>query len=482
MVDLSIVATTAVSGLPIWILEESRNQKKYESLVLESYTIQDGLLQSSKNNNTKTNDVTLESITPDSNNVSWPIVYMWTAILWFLTSDFLPYEWKNLETLLLITSLKVIVLILFTMPLLVLLVTNTLRIFWIWVRVVFSPFLAIYFVLGDTAPSGMKSLATSLRAEWIGNLLWLLFQPMVVVWTLGIWLVLVTSIVSMMTWWAEYAALASIGDMQLVNTPNPTMVWENVSVTVKWSLFKEVQYRSLWFFWDIILVFFVTFLLRSMVKIGSAFSSVTESVSNSIFWFGKNLAMAIPVVPMMWWQSLWSLSKNAWKLTKAATWVWAFEEKMRADEIKFNKGLRERMWMADPDIQSISSEWLGNLKRIKDWTAKRYWNKYSTLSQEKSNEWLLYKSNVQAAAKQFFTDSPRAWVKRLKNEYSKNMFNGLSEATLTADGYTFENFEKTWQFQNFMKAVSQWKSKEEIIKASNSPWWTSSFLGSNLLK
>ncbi len=483
MVDLSIVATVAVAGMPIWILEKTRDQQRYTNLVLAEYNIVDGLNQSSKNNNTKTNEVTLESITPDSNNMAGPIVYMWTAILWFLTSDFLPYTWRNAETLLLLTSLKVIILILFTMPLLVLLVTNMLRIFWIWVRIVFSPFLAIYFVLWDTAPSGMKSLASSLRAEWLGNLMWLIFQPMVVVWALWVWLILITSITRMMSGWSEYARMAAIWDMQIYHTPHTTMVWETASVTVKGWLFKEVQYRAFWFFWDVILSFFVIFLLRWMVKAWSSFSSVTESVSNSMFSFWKNLAMSIPIVPMMWGQWIWSLTNNAWKLVKNATGVWAFEAQMKKDSREFYSKINKKLGWVDPDKQSISWDNLDELSGMTTGDSGEYRKKYSEFTNEKKDEGLLYKSHVKSAAKQFFTNSPKVWVDRLRAKYWDGLFRNIY-SELGTDWYSFAKFEKTGYFQNFMRKVSQWKlDASELISASNNSaqvtwfvWW------SNLMK
>ena len=70
-----------------------------------------------------------------------------------LAADAVPVTVKNRENLALVTALKIIIIIMFTAPILALMVVNMMRIFYIRLWTIFSPFIILDLVLGwDKSP------------------------------------------------------------------------------------------------------------------------------------------------------------------------------------------------------------------------------------------------------------------------------------------------------------------------------------------
>jgi hypothetical protein len=117
----------------------------------------------------------LEDILPKADSVSGPLIFMGASVLHTLDYNFLTQEKLDIGATAVIILLKAVVLIMFFLPILALVIINMIRVFWIWIRVVMSPWIVLDYLVLD------KALSKRSKIFDIGQVLGLIFQPVAVV-------------------------------------------------------------------------------------------------------------------------------------------------------------------------------------------------------------------------------------------------------------------------------------------------------------
>lgn len=244
-----------------------------------------------------------------------------------------------------------------------------------------------------TDDSPIEPLREKLKYGSLGQLLSLIFVPVVVVWTMSLWLIMLMWLMSVIKWWENYAD-RTVSTIQVTGNSE---TWSTLRVPavmdlgIKWSLFKKTQFRTLWVFGEAMMMFFAMAILRSMVKIWFAFSSIAEEYSKGVFSTIWNFAKTIPI-PVAWWISLWAIEQQWWPggVARKVSWL----EAMQADSRQRAKSHADKMeemitgkkkdyaFDIDPTVQSgiLSSAWVAsNINSLQEsiaWKSKvRYaWN------------------------------------------------------------------------------------------------------------
>ena len=326
VVDLSLVTTTAVASLPVQVLEKTRNQDKYNTIVQSKYCVDENRLSSADCDQTKTVDLSLSSLIPTAENMWWPIVYMWVGMLWLLDADFIDRDLRNTETIALMELVKLAVLVMFTVPVILLMVVNVVRIFWIWIWIVFSPIIVLATVLGDDMPG--KSKITEWLKLW--DHLWtffgLIFQPVIVVGLMWVGLVMMMSMLNIISGGEDTNRAGTLIQLQIVDDTLTT--WLN-ETHIKWQIFKRAQYRTLWFFGEAILAFFSVFLLWWLIKAGFMSNEITKKLTKWAMDFSTNFVKSMPIIPVFGGQSITSLTSDGGNVVKRASWIRELELKAK---------------------------------------------------------------------------------------------------------------------------------------------------------
>lgn len=398
IVDLSTVTTAAVSSLPVQVLEKTWDREQAKNLrVCPEYNVVEWALASINNNCGEKELATLwlEEILPYADNMSGPILYMWVWLLWFLSSDYIAEGQRKIETIALAELVKVLVLFMFVVPILLLVVTNMIRIFWIWVRIIFSPFIVIDMALGADSPIKKLREDGLLRTgENIWNMLWLIFLPTIVIWLMGIWLVLMSNVMNLIAGTAgSDDRWITLEQLQISGNPPTIEAWP-VSTTITWSVFNNAKRRTLWFFGEIILAFMSIFIFWWILKVWFSFSSITKWITNKVFELWWWLAKSLPIVPMFGGQSINSLSQNAWEKVKRATGLNRLEQNARVqwDEILSKFGA----WATRSGISGANYNTLESA--MTSWTLQsRSWAKGML-----PDRWIKYKGDLQNLTKKWF--------------------------------------------------------------------------------
>jgi len=267
-----------------------------------------------------------------------PIVFMWVGMLDLLAADVVPQDVKNRENLALVTATKLVMIILFTAPILALLVVNMLRVFYIRIWTLFSPFIILDLVLkAGTDDSPMSSVRDKLGYSGLGDILGLIFVPVVVIGTMSLGLIMLMGLMSVVKWWEQYEN-RSVSNIQVSwsETGSTLAIPKVLDLNIQWSLFQKTAFRTLWVFGEALMVFFTMAILWAMVKVWFASSSIAKEYSWKVFSTVWSFAKAMPIVPLAGGLSVTSI-QNAWGIwwiTKELSWLKAIEEssKVRADK------------------------------------------------------------------------------------------------------------------------------------------------------
>ncbi len=446
VVDISIVATTAISSLPHAIIESRWLELKPKMTVNKMFCIED-YAPSFKNCDREENkEVWLTSILPQADNMWWPILFMGVAMLDLLNANVVPIDIKNRENLALATVMKVLMILFFTAPILALMIVNMFRIFYIRLRTIFSPFIVLDLVMWQE-----NSPLKWIRGEWgkwwlayngLWDILWLIFVPVAVVWTLAIWFILLLWLMSVIKWWAAYESRA-VNSIQITNNPPTISVPHVMNIWVEWSLFQRTAFRTLGFFGEALMLFFSMAILWWIVKVWFSTSSIAKRYSDQMFDAAAGFAKSIPLAPIAWGMS-WSSIQNAWWVgwvLKGVSWLQQREDISRATAQERTNKLLEWLWISwwwyendiDPSVLAKInwSAWIqSNVNSIRKALVDKDGNK-------KTN--IRYAWNVKAAFEKM-----NASV--LLQDYFPNLDPNMNAETL----------HQTEAWRDFVKDVIEW--------------------------
>ena len=247
----------------------------------------------------------------EMNDLSWPLLYIWQAILyldsnwWILDENQLKKSNENLVKAVSIWFvLKLIVLLLFVIPIIWLIIIWLIRIFWLWIYIWFSPFIILDQIFW------WKFLWQKNEFKF-SQMIWLIFQPVVIVFVMWVVLIFLASLRSIMivdysqnkvsNWLVKlWVCKDNINSFCIENKP----VFE-----VQWNLLKDFVQSVWWFFGYLIFLILVTIILGALIKIASKTTEITSSVVENLYKFSKDSIMAVPIIPTWrWWVSLGALN------------------------------------------------------------------------------------------------------------------------------------------------------------------------------
>lgn len=264
------------------------------------------------------NNMSLDNLQSYEASISWPLFFIWTNILGITTSkqklldqaydnnkkEF-RHDWTAIKAI-----IQIIIILLFTVPLIVLIIVNIVRIFRVWIYIWFSPLIFLDQIFW------WKVAASKEKAFWFRNMIWLIFQPALVVLAFSISFIFITALYSSLTRnWKTFKDAKVAGDY----TKNVKKIFlmddsENWIANIKW--FWEAQDSSSktefiwWFFSYLIVSIIVIILLWTLIKLSFKASEVTSSISDSAFTFTEGLIKTANFIPTpMGMQSIWSIQK-----------------------------------------------------------------------------------------------------------------------------------------------------------------------------
>lgn len=303
LVDISTVAVSAVGSFPssfMWSNTEfqTRMDTEMRKISTVKYKVDMATTKAERiadpNASTNTDDM-LASIMPDSNSLWWPLIFLGMSTFRFY--QYLSVDGNNTEALALGFSLKSVVLIMFTVWLLLLLIANIIRVAFLWIFIITSPFLVLFKVFSEDKVPGEGSSTWLAKYLSVKSLIDMVFKPVIFMAMLSLILILVISMQNIML---SQSSISLNGVNMSVDpvTSSSTLSVQNVSsVTFNDNLFKDISSDSKSVFADLILFFLTIFLMWELIKWSVTFGEwPIQDVMKPVTEFIENFAKSTPLV------------------------------------------------------------------------------------------------------------------------------------------------------------------------------------------
>lgn len=363
LIDVSTVAVTAIWSFPTSFMQSntdfSTHMKKEVSLIRQTSINVDGhadpqkivTIENAGNDTTQnpmTEDDILESLMPSANSLWGPLIFLWSSVF-----RFYDYLWQTqsqtTETLVVNFSLKTIVLLMYTLALLLLLIANIVRVAFLRIFIIASPFIVLFKVFNDDKMPGDakgKWIAQYLSFSW---LLDLVFKPVMFMAMMSLILILVVSIQNIMLNQSTIDLNGvSMSIEPTAKTATLAVQWVS-SVTINDNLFATLGGTSKSVFADLILFFLTIFLMRELVKWSlTSGTGPIQSVMKPVTDFVENFAKTAPI---FWWKSYNVLSESSKQTIGKTAKNFGLDENSRKSgkfsqaERDFQNKLEQRLWL-----------------------------------------------------------------------------------------------------------------------------------------
>ncbi len=243
--------------------------------------------------------VSMDSLLKDVNSLAGPLVTLGASILQFpkINSNVQKADGVSLNVELI---LKLVIIGMFVIPLILLIVVALMRIFYIWVYLIFAPFLVLDWVFNG--PLSKKPYFQ------LSNVIGLIFQPVWVIAGMSLGLLFVRWMASVITstwttvserWKAILDTIGLQGSQMVFSTAQ----WTQGSVEWGMELFDQTVSFVGGIFGYLILWGITVALLWALIKIAFATTQITKWVVDWSFNFIEWMAKAAPVVPWIGWQT-----------------------------------------------------------------------------------------------------------------------------------------------------------------------------------
>lgn len=312
LIDVANVATAAVGSFPQALLSENViKSADYDNL---NVSIPDKICVNldkweQKCSETFTTTQKIDRIRARFNDMSWPLLYIGSSIYRFQEYNLTNQETNSASSLMTGTIIKLLMLLMYIAPILALFVINLKRIFYLWLRIVFSPIIVLWEILNIGALKKMWDWAFSVK-----EILWMVFQPVFVIGWMAIVLILGVSMFQVM-WWHPGSVNKTeqiskvFGSAEIISAPgsstfHSTTAWSEI--TFVWDIFKDIAWYAGWLVWYLIITTFVIMLLWAVVKMSTSSSKIAWWTFDKITWLGKDLITGMNIIPV--WASKVSLA------------------------------------------------------------------------------------------------------------------------------------------------------------------------------
>ncbi|MFZ2150872.1 MAG: hypothetical protein WAZ12_03880 [Candidatus Absconditicoccaceae bacterium] len=242
-----------------------------------------------------TQDNYLDMILPSYNTISGPLIFFGTSIFQFQDYSFsnpsTTSSWKRLMEF----ALNLLIIVIYSLAMLALVILNFFRIFFLWLVIIFSPFIMLLAIF-----TSMKIIPQikGMDVISIGNVLKLIFKPVIFMAYISIMMIFVIGVRAMLI-------PMNGGDVKLNEevTINSQMIKEN-----SWN--SSIKSDGIFNFSvngaknsiaDLIVYFITLFLLRFLLKTavssGSGMTFVDDKLKK-MTTSAENIAGQIPIVPI----------------------------------------------------------------------------------------------------------------------------------------------------------------------------------------
>ncbi len=384
VIDISTIATAGIWAFPTAFLKNDIQLQTNITNSITTFKAKRGIInlttQTTWLNNMFTSipetnqstTATRESILPNQNSISGPFIYLGMAVFSFQNYLTIGQGSTALPNLTLGFALRFFMLFLFTVALLLMLIANIMRIWLLWIFIIWSPFLILIKVFNKKVwGSGWLEKIFS-----VANLISAVFKPVIFVAGMSLMLIIIVSMQNSITWsWATREN--NLNGVSLgKNGPNTSTLnidWiTSISINQKDLLGADVigpnalgQTQN--FFSELIMLLLTLFLMWQFIKLSLTLGGWTiEETMKGFIKTTEGMAKSMPILP--WWISATGASKIMSKNTDKMLWGFGVNKsgefgemgewgQFTKNEEKFGAFMADKMglqrWWTDSDYKRL---------------------------------------------------------------------------------------------------------------------------------
>lgn len=235
----------------------------------------------------------------------WPLVTIYSSMLDFaqisnspVTTSFGEISWEMI--------IKMLFAVWLIFPLLALAIVLIIRIWFLRVTIVLSPFL----VLVETFKRWDKIWWDLQKHFNIKNIIKVIFAPVMTVFALSISLIFMSTLIVSLNahqWWETKVDIWKEMWVTTIKTDDPNeqkfwlMWWSTLSIMWEtWTVWGTLD----WFSWFLVNLLGI-WLMRSLVFIAIKSNTIWEEFGGKVETFGASMFQTLPIVPIWWWEKVW---------------------------------------------------------------------------------------------------------------------------------------------------------------------------------
>jgi len=346
LLDISTILLVAVGSLPMHIMWGSQTWPTKKIQYCSKIEISPKSVLENKNgykNITVCNKWDIKQMDTDEffakmNDMSWPLIFIWTSILnvdknWWISTQHINENSNVKKSSNIKDILHMMIILLFVIPIILLVVIWIVRLFWLWIYIGFSPLIILDHIFG------WKNLWSKQQFK-ISNIIWLIFQPVIVVLAMWISIIFLSTVQTSFIWEKQDEVKKSLG---ICLDGKSLCIKKKPVVTVKWNLFEDFIDEIGGLFGYIIITILTFALLWWLLKLSFHSTEITSSIADRTFKFAEEWMKAVPIVPIWWWKAVWIWAiKKAFDSRLLRKW---FDTETAEQASKITDFLWEKFWV-----------------------------------------------------------------------------------------------------------------------------------------
>ena len=371
-----------------------------------------------------TQDNYTDMFLPSYDTIAWPLIFFGTSIFQFQDYSFSNPQTKSSRKWLMEFSINLIIILMYSLAMFALVIINFFRMFYLWIVIIFSPFIILLWVFGK-----MKIIDTA-KIKWldqisISNVFKLIFKPVIFMAYISIMMIFVI--------WLR-AILVPMNGWEVKINDEITMNSQE-TIDPSWVKSYDSSIKSEWIFhfavnWakksiaDLIVCFVTLFLMRFLIKTAVSSWSWIASLDKRLEGMTKSaekLAWEMPIVPIGSWvwvnsvfwkgsdslkekfKDKYDITTTMWKDNQENLnkFLWATRD--YDDEINDTKNLQDildndrntigntenynKFRDASVSISKEVSWWINSDNPSRQWVLKNRRNKYGSIESPPKTWW-----------------------------------------------------------------------------------------------
>ena len=451
IIDLSTILLVAGWSMPMHLIWTSAtkpiNKIKYCSVIEIDPTSAWRELKETRNiticKEGSEKEMDAENFFSKMNSLTWPLVFIWSSILnvdkdWRMDAGQINENNDTKKSSKIRAFLHTMIVFLFVIPIILLVIIWIIRVFWLRIYISFSPLLVLDYIFG------WKYVSSKNKALKLSNVIWLIFQPALVVMAMWVSVIFLATVqTAFIGWDDENKAKEELW----ICKESSLCINKKPVVTMEWSLAKDFMEEVGWIFGYIILTILSFVLMWWMIKLAFHSTEITSSIADSTFKFAEEWLKAVPIIPTKaWW-----------------VWVWAIQQFLNNKLIKrsFDEKAAEQAERLTGAINTMFGVWWNSI-----WISME--KKYLDELIKASKSW--WQSSLRAVLKKFLSE-----VKNNKKTqdvipemdmYFKNViYNFMQHMTKSDPNNTKLALKIAWLNSKEIEKFTKWElSKNDLFR------------------